>query len=145
MNIHTLAIRTQPALSPMPCEKCTVVLEAPEACTLSDLASAILDSMGFENDHAYGFYDNLRRPYKSNISYTLFADEDDQSAGSVSGATVGEVFYEKGIKMMFLFDYGDDWHFLVTTKKVEPAKTNIDVIIEVSLTGTPPDQYPNFG
>lgn len=46
--------------------------------TLYDLAEAIVGSFNFDFDHAFGFYDNLRDPYRSKVQYELFADEDEE-------------------------------------------------------------------
>ena len=36
------------------------VLAVPEEFTLYDLAEAIVDSFGFDFDHAFGFYNNIK-------------------------------------------------------------------------------------
>ncbi len=67
-------------------------------------------------DHAFGFYDNLKDHHKSKEIYTLFADMDDEpdsfNGKSVQNTKISDVF-TVGKKMLFLFDYGDDWIFHV--------------------------------
>jgi hypothetical protein len=41
---------------------------------LYELAEHIIDTIGFDFDHAFGFYDGLKNPYNSKVRYTLFAD-----------------------------------------------------------------------
>ena len=145
--MHTLQIDTQPNLCPMPCGDCTAVLAAPAGSTLHDLAMAILKAMSFDSDHAFGFFDNLKNTYSSKESYTLFADygqEEDESAKGVMETLIVDAFPKKKKKLMFLFDYGDDWHFLVTCLGIEEEAKPAESIALVSLTGTPPAQYPNF-
>ncbi len=113
---------------------------------LYGLAEHIIDTLEFDFDHAFGFYDNLKNPYKSSECYTLFADmEDCESEGerSVQKTLIQEVF-DPGKKMIFLFDYGDDWQFLLTCKKVEPAKTKKKIREVISEKGEKPIQYPDF-
>ena len=113
---------------------------------LHGLAEHIIDTIGFDLDHAFGFYDNLRNPHKSSEAYTLFADmeeADDDGSLSVNRTHIEEVF-EKGKKMIFLFDYGDDWQFLLTCKDVEPVTSKRKVRKVLSQKGTPPEQYPDW-
>lgn len=113
---------------------------------LYGLAEHIIDTVGFDFDHAFGFYDNLRDPYKSKELYTLFADmedvEDDGEPG-VNRTFIEEVF-KKGKRMLFFFDYCDDWHFDITCTAVEPAKTKRKVRKVLSEFGEAPIQYPDY-
>ncbi|MEO5347867.1 MAG: plasmid pRiA4b ORF-3 family protein [Magnetococcus sp. YQC-9] len=91
-------------------------IEIPLNSTLSDLAEAIVASVGFEMDHAFGFFatDNPRRYYDATERYELFADDDgaDRSRSkSVKRTRLDGVFTREGQKMIFLFDYGDNWLF----------------------------------
>lgn len=112
---------------------------------LQDLAGAIIRAVGFDFDHCFGFYDNLKNPYRSKEEYTLFADlGEDAKEGDpgVETIPVGEVF-RPGKKMLFLFDYGDDWMFPVTcTGEVESRPFKRPKILGTS--GTPPVQYPDY-
>jgi hypothetical protein len=113
---------------------------------LYGLAEHIIDTVGFDFDHAFGFYDNRKDPYKSKELYTLFADmedvEDDGEPG-VNRTFIEEVF-KKGKRMLFLFDYGDDWYFDITCTHAEPAETKRKVRKILSESGQPPIQYPDF-
>lgn len=145
--MHTFEIKTQPHLSPMPCGDCTAVVEMPSRSSFADLAEMILKAMDFDDDHAYGFFDNLKNVYRSKEKYTLFADQgdaDDPSEKGVSKTSVDSAFPKVGKKLMFLFDYGDDWHFLVTCSGIaEDAKRGKRFRV-VSVTGERPVQYPDF-
>lgn len=131
----------------MPCEDCTAIVEVPSNSSLADLAEIILKAMEFDDDHAYGFFDNLKNVHRSKEKFTLFADhghaEDDSEKG-VSKTSVASVFSTVGKKLMFLFDYGDDWHFLVTCSGIaEEAKPRKRFRV-VSVTGERPVQYADF-
>jgi hypothetical protein len=113
---------------------------------LYGLAEHIIDTIGFDFDHPFGFYDNLRNPYQSSEAYTLFADmEEAENDGELSvNKTYIEEVFEKGKMMIFLFDYGDDWRFLLTCTDVEPASNKRKVRKVLSQKGTPPVQYPDW-
>ena len=113
---------------------------------LYGLAEHIIDTIGFDFDHPFGFYDNRRNPYASKERYTLFADmedvEDDGEPG-VNRTFIEEVF-QKGKRMLFLFDYGDDWRFDLTCTNVEPAESKRKIRKSLSEVGRAPVQYPDF-
>jgi hypothetical protein len=114
---------------------------------LYDLAATIVGAFGFEFDHPFGFYSMLKgHILRSPVKYELFADTgDDSDAGSVERTRVSKIFPEIGHKMTFLFDYGDNWQFLIeligSNRKERGAKYP-RVLKEV---GTAPEQYPAEG
>jgi len=110
--------------------------------TLYEVAETIVGSFGFDCDHSFGFYDNLENWTKSTEGYELFTDMG-QGSGfkGVSTVEVGTVFSEVGKKMLFLFDYGDEWCFvleLVGTAQVQDKKKYPFV---VESKGKAPEQY----
>jgi hypothetical protein len=46
--------------------------------------------------------------------------------------------------MLFHFDYGDDWHFIVTCVKTEETKSQFRKPKILEKQGTPPEQYPDY-
>ncbi|MEM9400776.1 MAG: hypothetical protein AAF984_11260, partial [Verrucomicrobiota bacterium] len=96
-------------------DKAVAKVRVIEKTTLYDLADVLLWAIDFDLDHAFGFHSNLKSPYdkKMEREYTLFADQGDARLASDTGVEntlIGEVF-EKKDKMLFHFDYGDDWMF----------------------------------
>jgi hypothetical protein len=91
-------------------------IQLPDNITLDYLAHVIIDAVGFDMDHCFGFYDNLKEPYQSNQEYTLFADIGEEANANDPGVenTLVESVFKPKKTMLFLFDYGDDWKFLVT-------------------------------
>src|SRR3954470_5781570 len=84
--------------------------------TLTDLAQAIVRAFDFQFDHAFGFYSALtgREVMRAQPRYEVFADMAERdNSGSVKRTRVAEAFPEVGHTMLFLFDYGDDWRFVV--------------------------------
>jgi hypothetical protein len=119
-------------------------LQLPAESTLESLAFAIIDALGFDMDHPFGFYDNLKKPYRSEEEYTVFADMGQPSNEDDTGVTetpIEDVF-EPGKKMLFFFDYGDEWMFPVAcTGAVEGEAFKQSKLL--ATTGKPPTQYPD--
>jgi len=114
-------------------------------CSLYDFAKFIIKTVGFDFDHAFQFCDNLRDPYQSEERYTLFADMGEGEPGD-SGVkkTPLSVVFRPSRKMIFHFDYGDDWFFLITCAAIKESSAKRPFKKVVSTHGTPPEQYPDF-
>jgi hypothetical protein len=122
-------------------------IEIPSGESLYDLANGIVSAFDFDFDHAFGFYSGLtsRTMMEKNPKYELFADMgEDTEALSVKKTRVAEAFPKAGHKMLFLFDYGDEWLFRVEViglgKKV--ARSRYPKIL--ASVGTSPQQYPDM-
>lgn len=109
---------------------------------LHGLAEHIIDAVGFDFDHAFGFYDHPEHPSEDVERYTLFADLEDcgEDDPGVMDPLISEVF-KPGKEMLFFFDYGDDWrfHLLCTGATASTAKRKVREIGPEK--GTPPIQY----
>ena len=116
-------------------------LEIEGNTSLYDLANEIVTSFDFDFDHCFGFYSN-RNLYKSDEIYELFTDlpdcEPNENAEGVYKPTISKVF-TLGKKMIFLFDYGDNWHFLITCKDISDPVQYPRIIKQ---NGKTPEQYP---
>ncbi len=122
-------------------------IEIEGARSLHDLAEAIVAAFDFDLDHAFGFYCELKNPYsRSGERYELFADmeDSDSDAGSVKRTKVAQVFGVVGKKMLFLFDYGDEWHFQVALTALGEKAPKVRYPRMLSSTGEAPPQYPDF-
>src|SRR5437764_7840611 len=82
---------------------------------LYKLAEAIVSAFDFDFDHAFGFYTGLTpaKMWRTPPKFELFADmgEADVDVRGVKKTRIAEAFPKVGHTMLFLFDYGDDWHF----------------------------------
>lgn len=113
-------------------------------CSLYALAELIVKAVGFDFDHAFEFCDNLKNPYRSKERYTLFSDIGEEADDpGVKKTRLSAVFRPKR-KMVFHFDYGDDWFFLVTCTAVKEASAKRPCKKIVAVHGTAPEQYPDF-
>ncbi len=113
--------------------------------SLYDFAEFIIKTVGFDFDHAFEFCDDLKNPYRSKERYTLFADLGDamsEDEEGVKDTPVSAVFRPRR-KMIFHFDYGDDWFFLVTCTAVKESGKKQRFKKVLSTEGTPPEQYPD--
>jgi len=115
--------------------------------SLYKLAEAINRAYGFAFDHAFGFYSKLTGNfYDSPVKYELFTDMGDPSEGalSVKKTGVAEAFPKDKAKLLFLFDYGDEWVF--KTERIgsgpKAAKTRYPRVVKSE--GEAPEQYPDY-
>jgi hypothetical protein len=114
--------------------------------SLAGLAEAIVRAFDFDLDHAYGFFSKLTgNIYQSPVRYELFADADGgRDALGVKRTKVGDAFAGVGSKMLFLFDYGDEWRFKVEVVAIGEAAPKGRYPRIVATVGQAPVQYPDL-
>ncbi|MBL7159296.1 hypothetical protein ISS85_02390 [Candidatus Microgenomates bacterium] len=131
-------------------QKISRKIEIPENINLYQLAKTIVKAYEFNFDHCFGFFNKISpyRYFDSERKYELFTDlieegENIEStgAGSVKKTRVSDVWKNPKEKMMFLFDYGDNWHFLIELAGFgeKDAKKKYPRILK--KTGKAPEQY----
>jgi len=123
-------------------------IEVPENITLYKLAEVIASAYDFCFDHCFGFYSDItdRSYFDSEKQYELFADLDDvesTTAESVKKTKIDQVWKQPKDKMMFLFDYGDDWRFIVVLKGFGQKDTNEKYPFMLDKKGKL-EQYPEY-
>ena len=121
-------------------------IQISENKSLYSFAKIITQAFGFSFDHCFGFYDNLKKDSESKKAYELFVDIGEEpltpASKGVKNTKIAQAFHDPGEKMLFVFDYGDDWHFIVELKEVRDVKErNIKPVILESI-GSAPEQYP---
>lgn len=112
--------------------------------SLTQLSEAILGSFKFNCDHCFGFYDNIKNWTKSKVNYEMFVDVDVYTVAdnpiSPDKTTIETAFYSHK-SLLFLFDYGAEWRFMVKfIDKSEPIKNKTYPLILEKL-GEAPKQY----
>ncbi|MDI6768008.1 MAG: hypothetical protein QME52_14400 [Bacteroidota bacterium] len=118
------------------------VLAIPGDFSLADLADNILESFDFDFDHLYGFYDNIKHWTKSRERYELSHDMwEDTESDEMENIKVSKVFHTVKKKMLFLYDYGDEWHFIVELERIETAQAGKKYPLVVESLGDAQDQY----
>lgn len=121
--------------------------------TLYTLAQAILQAFHFDFDHLFGFYDNVYNWADSEEQYDFYYEESRPKgsrsmldiqfteSGRVMHVRVEDVFDEEGKEMLFLYDYGDEWHFIVEFKGKKPRKEGKEYPAVIKRKGRAPKQY----
>ena len=114
--------------------------------SLYNFAKVITQAFGFYFDHCFGFYNNFQRYGDSSMAYELFVDVGEEPLSStrkgVKKVKINQAFKSAGQKMLFLFDYGDEWRFVVELKEINQAeKWDLKPKILESI-GKAPEQYP---
>src|SRR3979490_3263080 len=96
-------------------------IEIEASGSLYELAEAIVAAFDFDFDHAFGFYSGLTpaKMMRRHPRYELFADMGNAEPGAigVKRTSVSQAFPSLGHTMVFLFDYGDGWHFRVSLRE----------------------------
>ena len=119
------------------------VIAIPENASLYDLALAILSAFRFDRDHLFGFYDNLHRYSQSQEGYELSSGKFGSKHPSVKKTEISAVFPDPKKKMLFLFDYGDEWRFVVQSKGRALPVDGVKYPVVIESCGDNPEQYPD--
>ncbi len=110
--------------------------------SLYNFAGTIVKAFGFYFDHPFGFYSNLVSLDDSSVGYELFADIGEEPLRphfkGVKKTKISEAFSNIGTKMLFFFDYGDEWHFIVELKEIRDPLTNESLPAVLESTGKAP-------
>jgi hypothetical protein len=112
--------------------------------TLADLGELIPSAFGFTDDHLWSFFLS-GKPWDRASEYARMPDPDLITSARPRGADRLRVRdAPAGREFLFLFDYGDEWHFgvrLARTGDVEPGARYPRV---VAAKGEAPPQYPEL-
>ena len=110
----------------------TRILAIPGRITLFEFAGEICREFHLGFDHMFGFYNNIKNFYQSTEGYEFSVTTRETWEGKVRPEFKGVVkipvnraFEEKGKKMLFLFDYGDECYLRVELLEIcnpEPGK-----------------------
>ena len=119
--------------------------------TLYTFAMVILRAFNFDADHLFGFYNNLKNWTKSDEEYTYDTEnwfsefirsiDGSEKPIDVKKAKIKNVFTRKGKKMLFLYDFGDKWHFTVKLIERKPREEGKRCPAVIEREGKAPQQY----
>jgi len=107
------------------------IIEVKEDFTLLKLHKYIQKLVDFDDDHLFEFYvEKNPRNLRSSVSKSL---------------KLNDIYPLKGVKLFYLFDFGDSWVFQITKsrKKIIENKTTMYPLL-VESTGVNPEQYPDY-
>jgi hypothetical protein len=123
-------------------------IEIEASQSLYNLAEAIVAAFGFDFDHAFGFYSGLTpaKMMRQHSRYELFVDMGNAEPGalSVKRTTLSQAFPAIGHAMIFLFDYGDEWHFRVSLREARIRVAEVRYPRVVAARGDAPPQYEDW-
>lgn len=107
--------------------------------TLLDLHHSIQKAYHFEDDHLYSFFMDGKIG-----SYEKFTSPYDDEGPHVDEIRIGELGLSVGQNILYLFDYGDMWRFMVQLEEIytEGSKPIMPRIIESK--GKSPKQYGSY-
>lgn len=88
--------------------------------TLEDVHLCIQKAFDFDNDHLYTFFMDGKR-YSDDAYHSSFGDEPPFAYEAV----IGKLDFYKGKKILYLFDYGDSWEFLVQLVAIDENEKEI--------------------
>jgi len=103
---------------------------------LLDLHNSIQRAYSFEDDHLYSFFMDGKMP-----SDEVFTSPHDDDGPHVDVVRIGDLELTVGQNILYLFDYGDMWRFMVELEEIrtEGIKPGNPMIIESK--GKSPKQY----
>ena len=123
-------------------------IEIEASQSLYKLAEAIVAAFGFDFDHAFGFYSGLTpaKMMRQHPRYELFVDMGSAEPGAISvkRTTISRAFPAIGHAMIFLFDYGDGWHFRVSLREARTKVAGVRYPRIVAARGDAPPQYEDW-
>jgi len=97
-------------------------IEMKSDATFWDLASAIMDAMGWEGYHLFAFEIRQRGSYL--IEYVGNPNDDFDEALPAWEIKLSDFFKEKNDKCDFIYDFGDNWRHTVKLEGIFPAEEN---------------------
>lgn len=110
--------------------------------TLADIHDNIQRTFNFDNDHKYAFFLDYI-PF-SNNGYHDHRDKEFTEGPFSDEVMLGELSWNIGDKILYLFDFGDNWLFDVVLIDINEQAGALMVPKIIESKGTPPPQYDNI-
>ncbi len=126
--------------------ECSHLIEIDSGASLFDLHEAIQTAVDFDNDHLFEFYLG-RNPRNRAFEIGESSDWDDFDSPETYDTTrLSDIWPlpKKGLKLYYLFDFGDNWLFQISKsrKKEKPSEPGVSYPRVVERKGENPVQYP---
>lgn len=118
-------------------------IEVPNICSLFDLHLFIQNTIEFGNDHLFEFYAGRNDRNRKIVFSKESGYPDDE--GVYDNILLKDVYPLKGLKLYYLFDFGDNWIFEISKsrKKAIPL-SGIEYPRVVSDNGVKLIQYSHY-
>jgi len=116
-------------------------LSIPSTINLDELASSILTAFNFDNDHLYEFIFKNDYGIKERIAHSYIESDNEWDTCEF---LVAELPLYEGMELIFHFDFGDDWQFLLVVESLVKGDSGGLKPKVIEKQGTPPEQYPDW-
>ena len=115
------------------------IIELEESTSFEDLHHLIQSAVEFDDDHLYEFFVSSSERSRNRDIICSYEDSATMSIGDVLPVP-------KGRRLLYLFDYGDNWLFRIALTRKSPfeAIDSVGYPNLVSETGERPIQYPGW-
>lgn len=132
------------------------IIAVTSTTSLYGLAKTIVFSFNFYFDHMFGFFWPLTKRYhdaEKHFEYFVDIFDDYQEECKIEGRVISKSVTKTKIssvlkllksKMLFLFDYGDQWYFIVELYGVDDKKANKKYPVVYKKVGRAPKQYRQY-
>jgi hypothetical protein len=107
--------------------------------TLLDLHNIIQDVFGFYDDHLYAFY-------MSNKAWSgdCYNSPQCDTGPYVHEAKIGDLDLYVGKRILYLFDFGDEWHFKILVEEIKENEDKLSKPVLIGEKGESPEQYDYY-
>jgi hypothetical protein len=107
--------------------------------SLDDLSGIILHSVDFNENQLYCF------SFKNRFGWTLRINHPFLQEGPYTFRyRVGELPLAKGSRLLYLFDFGEQWEFDIKLEQIAPPDPTLTRPRIIECHGEPPEQYPTW-
>ena len=114
---------------------CWRTMQVSESHTLLDVHKLIQQAFEFADDHLYAFYMDGKK-----FSKQCYNSPMDDHGPYVNHTKIGDLHLYEGQRFLYLFDFGDEWEFIVDVIKITEGKACTKACIRQSK-GESPEQY----
>lgn len=124
-------------------DQCIRVIEIDENACLYDLSQAILNSVGFEQDHLFDFYTaNSASPWVQK-RWLSEKEEWEEREDDFFQITLRSIYPLDRKILYYIFDLGDNWTFEIRKGRgIKKPEIDISYPRVVQAVGPNPEQYP---
>ena len=141
-KIWTLKIKLQGA-DPA----CVRVIEIDWRASFLDLHEAIQKAVGFDNDHLFEFFLGRHPRHVAQVVGGAPDWEDFHPVNTYQRVPISSAWpMYPGLKLFYLFDFGDNWVFQITKTRHKDKEAQPDVVYPrvIGSKGENPEQYPGY-
>lgn len=118
--------------------------------SLADLASCIIESMDWMEDHLHGFWfpdERRNRIYGTYGVYHENMEDDPHPTFKTQNVPISQIDWKKYPTLGFVFDFGDGHEFDITLKQtsvITSKAKNLSYARLIDQRGVAPEQYPDY-